>query len=34
MLVPREDLTAWEKFKEGLTVASQIMTVVLVARSI
>ncbi len=34
MLVPREDLTAWEKFKEGLLVASQIMTVVLVARSI
>lgn len=35
VMVPyREELTAWEKFKEGLTVISQLMTVVLVARSI
>jgi|GEM_PF-3282066 len=34
MLMPREDLTAWEKFKEGMGVLSQILTVVLVARSI
>ncbi len=34
MLMPREELTAWDKFKEGIGVLSQILTVVLVARSI
>lgn len=34
MLMPREELTAWDKFKEGMGVLSQILTVVLVARSI
>jgi len=34
MLMYREDLTAWEKFKEALTVAAQVITIVLVARSI
>ncbi|MDP2361251.1 MAG: polysaccharide biosynthesis/export family protein [bacterium] len=33
MLMYREELTAWQKFKEGITVAAQVLTVVLVARS-
>ena len=33
MLMYREELTTWEKFKEGLAVTAQILTVVLVSRS-
>ncbi|MFA7330119.1 MAG: SLBB domain-containing protein [Candidatus Delongbacteria bacterium] len=34
MIMYRDEMTAWEKFKEGLAVTAQIMTVVLVVRSI
>lgn len=34
MLMYREELTAWQKFKEGIGVMAQILTVVLVARTI
>jgi len=34
MLMYREEMTTWEKFKEGLSVMSQILTVVLVVRTI
>jgi protein involved in polysaccharide export with SLBB domain len=34
VIIPyRDELTAWEKFKEGLTVTSQLLTIVLVSRS-
>lgn len=34
MLMYRDEMTPWEKFKEGLAVVSQIVTVALVVRSI
>jgi protein involved in polysaccharide export with SLBB domain len=34
MLMYRDEMTAWEKFKEGLAVTAQIMTVALVVRGI
>lgn len=33
MLMYREEMTTWEKFKEGLAVTTQLLTVVLVSRS-
>jgi protein involved in polysaccharide export with SLBB domain len=33
MLMYRDDLTAWEKFKEGLNVFSQVVTILLITRS-